>query len=91
MNTVYQFKGLKNTKGMSFCSQTSNTRFYKMATKSETTCSVSIKVGGREKGRITFALKAGAVVQTFPMSKTAFAPVDHSEALSIAKKYFKVS
>ena len=91
MNTIYETKGLKSTKKMEFCNSRTATRSYKTAAVTATACSVAIKVGGREKSRVSFAVRDGKLVQTFPMGANAVNPVDLAEVTAIAKRALKLN
>ena len=89
--TQYNMKGLSSTKNTLGANKMSQTRSYKMMSKTATTCSVAIKVGGREKCLVSFALKAGSLVKTFPSTNVLINPVDMAEVTSVAKRAFKIS
>ena len=78
----------KSTKVMNFANSKSATRTYKMVTRTETACAVDIKVGGRVKGTISFAVKFGKLIQT-GSTVANISPMDVKECTAIAKKVFK--
>lgn len=89
--TQYNMKGLSSTKNTLGMNKMAQTRSYKMMSKTETTCSVAIKVGGREKCLVSFGLKAGILVKTFPSTNVLINPVDLAEVTSVAKRAFKIA
>lgn len=79
----------KSTKVMNFANSKSATRTYKMTARTSNSCSVAVKVNGREKTLVTFVVREGKLSQT--STNPNITPIDLNEVTSIAKKALKIS